>query len=175
MDKALLKKQKAGRNKFAIDCVIEELKVLQRLEHPNVLWLHEIIDDPKKDKLYLVTEWYKKGSLSKYIGKDMQPYFIDMLKALYYCHNVAKVIHRDIKPDNIMLNHNDEAVLIDFGVSSQDSEMIESNMGTYMLFSPEMFGKDKVLGEKSDIWALGMTFYYLLVGYYPWKDAKNPL
>lgn len=99
-----------------------------------------------------------------------------MLKALYYCHKVVKVIHRDIKPDNIMLNHNDEAVLIDFGVSSQqDSEMIESNMGTYMLFSPEMFGKDKVHGEKSDIWALGMTFYYLLVGYYPWKDAKNAL
>jgi serine/threonine protein kinase len=99
-----------------------------------------------------------------------------MLKALYYCHKVVKVIHRDIKPDNIMLNHNDEAVLIDFGVSSQqDSEMIESNMGTYMLFPPEMFGKDKVHGEKSDIWALGMTFYYLLVGYYPWKDAKNPL
>ena len=105
----------------------------------------------------------------------MQPYFIDMLKALYYCHQIAHVIHRDIKPDNIMLNHNDEAILIDFGVSSQDAELIESNMGTYMLFSPEMFGKDKVLGEKSDIWALGMTFYYLIVGYYPWKDAKNPL
>jgi non-specific serine/threonine protein kinase len=44
-------------------------------------------------------------------------YFIDMLKALYYCHVIAKVIHRDIKPDNIRLNHNNEAVLIDFGLS----------------------------------------------------------
>lgn len=105
----------------------------------------------------------------------MQPYFIDMLKALYYCHEIAKVIHRDIKPDNIMLNHNDEAVLIDFGVSCQDEDLIESNMGTYMLFSPEMFGKEKVNGEKSDIWALGMTFYFLLTGDYPWKEAKNPL
>ena len=41
-----------------------------------------------------------------------------MLKALHYCHKVVKVIHRDIKPDNIMLNHNDVAVLIDFGVSA---------------------------------------------------------
>jgi non-specific serine/threonine protein kinase len=40
-----------------------------------------------------------------------------MLKALKYCHEVAKVVHRDIKPDNIMINHNNEAVLIDFGVS----------------------------------------------------------
>ena len=40
-----------------------------------------------------------------------------MLKALHYCHKTVGVIHRDIKPDNIMLNHNDSAVLIDFGVS----------------------------------------------------------
>jgi serine/threonine protein kinase len=43
-------------------------------------------------------------------------YFIDMLKALHYCHKVAKVIHRDIKPENIGINHNGEAVLIDFGI-----------------------------------------------------------
>jgi len=44
-----------------------------------------------------------------------------------------------------------------------------------MLFSPEMFQKDKIMGEKSDIWALGMTFYYLLVVSYPWAEAKDPL
>ena len=43
---------------------------------------------------------------------------IDMLKALNYCHRIIKVIHRDIKPENIMINHNNEAVLIDFGVSA---------------------------------------------------------
>jgi serine/threonine protein kinase len=48
-------------------------------------------------------------------------------------------------------------------------------MGTYLLFSPEMFSQEKVIGEKSDIWALGMTFYYLMTGSYPWKDAKDPL
>ena len=48
----------------------------------------------------------------------MRLYFIDILKALHYCHNTIKVIHRDIKPENIMINHNQEAVLIDFGVSA---------------------------------------------------------
>ena len=66
-----------------------------------------------------------------------------MLKALYYCHKVVKVIHRDIKPDNIMLNHNDVAVLIDFGVSAiiegDDDYITQINMGTYYFYAPEMF------------------------------------
>ena len=45
-------------------------------------------------------------------------YFIDLLKALYYCHKIVNIIHRDIKPENIGINHNNEAVLIDFGVSA---------------------------------------------------------
>jgi serine/threonine protein kinase len=58
-----------------------------------------------------------------------------MLKALNYCHKVVKLIHRDIKPDNIMINHNSEAVLIDFGVSAllEDKECDPSKqtVGTF--------------------------------------------
>ena len=50
--------------------------------------------------------------------QEVRLYLIDILQAIYYCHNVIKVIHRDIKPENIMINHNEEAVLIDFGVSA---------------------------------------------------------
>jgi non-specific serine/threonine protein kinase len=50
-----------------------------------------------------------------------------MLKALHYCHNIIKVFHRDIKPDNIMINHNNEAVLIDFGVSTLMEEQKNEN------------------------------------------------
>lgn len=75
----------------------------------------------------------------------VRDYLIDMTKALYYCHNVIGVIHRDIKPDNIMINHNDEAVLIDFGVSAlaeeTDQELLDRKMGSYMFFSPELFEK----------------------------------
>jgi non-specific serine/threonine protein kinase len=108
-------------------------------------------------------------------------YLMDILKALHYCHKIAKVIHRDIKPDNIMLNHNDEAVLIDFGVSAivEQDDILDSNMGSYMFFAPEMFMRSdktlKVRGEQTDIWALGITFYYLITGVYPCEDARNPM
>ena len=55
--------KKELRKKRAMDSVLEELKVLQKLDHPNVIWLEEIIDDPKKDSIYLATEYHSKGSL----------------------------------------------------------------------------------------------------------------
>lgn len=154
----------------AYDQVKEELKVLKALQHPNVVWLHEIIDDPKRDNIYLVTEYHSSGSLGDKIkqlnlsnaqtnkallkqdkpiltrglcSSEVRTYLIDMLKALYYCHEVVGLIHRDIKPDNIVLNHNHEAVLIDFGISAlvEDTDLtkMEMNMGSYMFFSPELF------------------------------------
>ena len=91
-----------------------------------------------------------------------------MLKALYYCHNIVKVIHRDIKPDNIMLNHNQEAVLIDFGVSTivekEETDELKNTIGTLSFYAPEMItskksGQSVIRGEKTDLWALGITFY----------------
>ena len=63
MSKSMLKKKLQGQTKSAYDCVIQELKVLKRLQHPNIIWLHEIIDDPNKDCLNIVTEYHSKGSL----------------------------------------------------------------------------------------------------------------
>jgi serine/threonine protein kinase len=72
---------------------------------------------------------------------QVRDYLKDMLKALHYCHNITKVFHRDIKPDNIMINHNNEAILIDFGVSALkgDDDFLQTKMGTLLYFAPEMF------------------------------------
>lgn len=89
-----------------------------------------------------------KKHLQKFVGlkeKQVRLYFIDMLKALYYCHKVVNVIHRDIKPDNIMINYNNEAVLIDFGVSAivdGENDALEENRGSQLFYAPEMFNKN---------------------------------
>lgn len=108
----------------------------------------------------------------------------DMLKALYYCHNIIKVIHRDIKPENIMINHNEEAVLIDFGVcylvdQQLNDEISGANIGTFNYYSPEMWEKKvdehnnpiSIKGELTDLWALGITFYKILTGKFPFSGT----
>lgn len=113
MNKKVLCKKSMRKSYSAMDCVKEELKVLQTLEHPNVIWLHEIIDDPKRDNIYLVTEYHSAGCLGDKVKKlneskelvnrqlfkegkqvdtrgirtnKVRTYLIDMIKALYYCH-----------------------------------------------------------------------------------------
>lgn len=199
MNKDKLRKIQQGKGRNAYDCVMDELRVMERLEHPNIIWLHEIIDDPNTPDLYLVTEYHCRGSLgdqlkqiNKYRSHKLRKglnlarvrlYLIDILKALHYCHKVIKVIHRDIKPDNIMVNHNEEAVLIDFGISAlvdqQDDDTLKSVIGTQYYQAPEMFKsrdeKEKpIRGELTDIWALGITLFELVTGSTPYSHIKNP-
>ena len=87
----------------------------------------------------------KREHEMKFLGlklRKVREYIVNMIKALHYCHNVIGLIHRYIKPDNIMTNHNDEAVLIDFDVSAlvkeTDQNYLQQNVGSYIFFAPEM-------------------------------------
>ena len=77
MNRKALQRKRCGKDRNAYDCVKEELKVLERLEHPNIIWLHEIIDDPKRDHIYLITEFHSKGTLKDLVvelNKPMEEY-----------------------------------------------------------------------------------------------------
>ena len=115
----------------AADMIVEEMRVLKQLQHPNLVWLHEVIDDSAHGYLYLITNYYPNGSLGEELRRleasggtkglpswQVRFYFMDLLKALHYCQKVIGVVHRDIKPENIMIGSNRQAVLIDFGSSA---------------------------------------------------------
>lgn len=83
-----------------------------------------------------------------------------------------------------MINHNNEAVLIDFGVSmlmeeKTDIDLKNNMQGSYQFFAPELLSRKNdpirqhIKGETSDIWALGISFYFILCGRTPYHDAKN--
>ena len=76
-----------------------------------------------------------------------------------------------------MVSHDETAVLIDFGVSEEATDETLTNVGSYLFFAPELFNRKdsnvKINGEKTDIWSLGVTLYFMLTGTYPTKDAKD--
>ena len=189
MNKTILQSKMMGKGKSAYDHVLDELKIMKTIEHPNIIFLYEIIDDPQKDNIFLVTEYHSRGSLGDMLLQQTNKnginhvkarlYLIDIVRALHYCHKTINVIHRDIKPDNIVINHNEEAVLIDFGVSQvcEEGDTLNGVTGTQMFYAPEMFpsGQSKQLihGEATDIWALGVTFFWIITGKYPFGDVQN--
>lgn len=81
-----------------------------------------------------------------------------------YCHNVPKIIHRDIKPENILIDENDDIKLADFGLSTflnDSDDLVNNNVGSAYFFSPEACIGNKYKGRLNDIWACGITLYYM--------------
>ena len=105
----------------------------------------------------------------------MRKYFGQLVLALEYCHNELKIIHRDIKPDNLLLDANDNIKLSDFGVSQftrHGNDSIYSNAGSSMFFSPEACIGSSYRGRLNDIWACGVTLFYMATGYYPFVSGE---
>lgn len=99
------------------------------------------------------------------------------MSAIEYCHENAKIIHRDIKPENILLDENDDVKLSDFGVSfmmENGSDDLENSAGSYYYYSPEACIGSSYKGKKSDIWACGITLYYMIYKKFPFEAVHIP-
>lgn len=99
--------------------------------------------------------------------KDAAMYMHKILKALNHCHK-ENIVHRDIKPNNIMVTTDGEVKLIDFGLAKQFSkpyEKLKTFAGTPYFISPEVIRGN--YGKECDIWSLGIVFYLILTSKFP--------
>jgi len=155
---------------------VQEMEVLKTMVHKNVVKLHEIIDDPLKNKLYLVMDYLSGGTLAEKLKdsnnglpeEEVRKYIRELVAAIHYCHEVKQLAHRDIKPENMMINKDEMLVLCDFGVSQffkvqQDKlDVIDGQMGTVRFMSPECFQRKQgvpLSGKGVYIWAAGVTLF----------------
>ena len=105
--------------------VDQEMSCLTKIDHINIIKLHEVIDDPNTDKVYLIMDYLQGGSLADKLEESnnglaietAKDYFRGLISAVHYCHEVQKISHRDIKPENILLDKFNKVKLCDFGVS----------------------------------------------------------
>ncbi|KAL8952461.1 MAG: hypothetical protein Q9222_001652 [Ikaeria aurantiellina] len=167
----------------------EEIAIMKKLNHDNLVSLIEVLDDPDEDSLYMVLEMCKKGVIMK-VGVDetADPYdeelcrywFRDLILGIEYLH-AQGVVHRDIKPDNCLLTEDDVLKIVDFGVSEmfeKASEMLTAKSAGSPAFMPPELCVAKhgdISGKAADIWSMGVTLYCLRFGRIPFeKPGEHP-
>ncbi|KAI0122176.1 Pkinase-domain-containing protein [Daldinia grandis] len=169
--------------KDALFLIREEVAIMKKLNHPNLVQLFEVLDDPENDSLYMVLEMCKKGVVMKVgLGEQAAPYddeqcrlwFRDLILGIEYLH-AQGIIHRDIKPDNLLLTEDDVLKIVDFGVSEMfekpDHMMTSKSAGSPAFLPPELCQArhGDVPGKPADIWSMGVTLYCLKYGGLPFK------
>lgn len=158
---------------------LSEAHMVGLLQHPNIL---PIYDAGEEDgRCYIVTEHiHGARTLANYCRKEhllrvdaVVELMFKCAKALHYAHSRG-VIHRDIKPSNLMLTHDGDVRVIDFGIAlvpgSEDSR-IEGVAGSPSYMSPEQV-QGHALGHVSDLYSLGAVMYELLTGLRPFRAAN---
>ncbi|OQV26244.1 Calcium/calmodulin-dependent protein kinase kinase [Hypsibius exemplaris] len=159
-----------------------EIAILRKLNHPNIVKLVDVLDDPEEDELYMVFELMEGGKVldiptrSPLSEKLARQYFRDILSGVEYLH-LNRIIHRDLKPDNMLLDDDDTVKIADFGLSGEfvgaDDQMATPN-GTPAFTAPECLDPDKTnySGQAIDMWSLGVTLFAMLYGDVPFKDEN---
>ncbi|XXG43599.1 hypothetical protein AAC387_Pa01g3589 [Persea americana] len=160
--------------------IVREVSVMRRLSHPNIVKLHEVM--ATKSKIYMVMEHAKGGELFTQISRDgplteaaARRYFQQLVSAVHYCHSKG-VTHRDIKPQNILLDQEGNLKVSDFGLSALPEllrdGLLHTSCGTPAFTAPEVVRRKGYDGAKADAWSCGIILYLLLAGCLPFNEAN---
>ncbi|CAD8064623.1 unnamed protein product [Paramecium sonneborni] len=171
-------KKKNINNKFGL---FKEIQILRQLQHKNVIRLNEVYENAKH--LYLILDYLAGGELLSAISQTevysetvVQELIQNLLIALDYIHQ-NKILHRDIKPQNLLLrslNNITDLVIADFGLSDEyncKGEYIFQKCGTIGYIAPEIL-RNEIYDYKVDIFSVGVIMFMLLTDSSPF-DGKN--
>uniref|UniRef100_A0A2I3HPY1 calcium/calmodulin-dependent protein kinase n=1 Tax=Nomascus leucogenys TaxID=61853 RepID=A0A2I3HPY1_NOMLE len=181
-----------------LERVYQEIAILKKLDHVNVVKLIEVLDDPAEDNLYLalqnqaqnihgstwavcsVFDLLRKGPVMEvpcdkpFSEEQARLYLRDVILGLEYLH-FQKIVHRDIKPSNLLLGDDGHVKIADFGVSNQfegNDAQLSSTAGTPAFMAPEAISDSgqSFSGKALDVWATGVTLYCFVYGKCPFFD-----
>lgn len=163
------------------DRIDHEVKIMKSLDHPNIVKFYDVIHDGYNN-INLVMEYCEVGDLALFLDhkplkekyvKELMTQIKDAVEYLYH----KNIIHRDIKPQNILLKNNKIIKLTDFGFAksfkSNEKKLSNTICGSPIYMAPEII-KASFYNEKSDLWSIGIILYEMIVGVPPYK-ANNHL
>ncbi|XP_062125148.1 serine/threonine-protein kinase STK11 [Drosophila sulfurigaster albostrigata] len=178
----ILTKRKLRRIPNGEQNVTREIHLLKQLKHKNVVQLVDVLYNDEKQKMYLVME-YCIGGLQEMLDhapdKKMplyqaHTYFQQLVNGLEHLHS-CRIIHKDIKPGNLLLTLDQTLKISDFGVAEQldlfaPDDTCTTGQGSPAFQPPEIAnGHETFAGFKVDIWSSGVTLYNLATGLYPFE------
>lgn len=157
----------------------KEIGIMKSLCHPAIVSIYEVFEDDKM--IYIVMEYIDGHNLRELINTygglteaSAQRYAYQIANLLHYLHNVARVIHRDLKLDNIIIDGNDNVHIVDFGLSTRIdfNHRMSHPCGSPPFIPPEML-KNYRYSTEVDIWALGVDIYAMVFGDLPFAQRGN--
>ncbi|THD25517.1 MAP/microtubule affinity-regulating kinase 4 [Fasciola hepatica] len=166
MDSTLLKRLK------------REITIMKVTNHPNIVRLLEIIEN--EDVLCLVMEYASGGEIFDYLvangkmrEKEARMKFRQLLSAIQYCHS-KRIVHRDLKAENILLDRNLNVKVADFGLANHFDydQRLTTFCGSPPYAAPELFLGIPYYGPGVDVWSLGVILFTLVLGHLPF-DARD--
>jgi len=160
-------------NEVAFERFLQEFELIGKIDHPNVVKIFDL--GVADDHAYIAMEFCDRGSLKRRIGKGLPPgraivYMRAIADALSAIHHIG-ILHRDLKPTNVLFRKDGSLAVIDFGLAKQaqlEAEITSTGeiFGTPYYMSPEQ-GRGDVVDERADIYSLGIILYEMLVGEKP--------
>ncbi|CAF2327643.1 unnamed protein product [Rotaria sp. Silwood2] len=151
-----------------------EASMMQRMSHKNIVQLHEVMET--ENSYYIVMDLVQGNEFVKYLTKRKQldenetrKYIRQIVSAVEHMHR-ARVIHRDIKLQNFMLDQNSDIIIIDFGLSNclDEKGFLTTQCGSPAYAAPEIFAHQEY-GPAVDVWSIGVNMYAMLMGKLPFK------
>ena len=164
-----------------------EIEILKKLDHPNVIKLHEVVEHNKTR--FLVLDYCGRGDLSTYVkkGKDNKGWFYNTGMSLATIQNITKqlasgleylrskdIVHRDLKPANLLMDEHGVLKIADLGFAKTLAltDLSQTLCGSPLYMAPEILQKNPKYTPKADLWSVGVMLYQFLYATTPYS-AKN--
>ena len=181
LERAVAVKVLTDRSEAVLRRFLREAQSMAKLNHRNIVAVHDAGQDDGIS--YIVMELVAGRTLAEIPGMTLSihtaiRYFIDLLEALAYAHE-QDVIHRDVKPANVMVLDDGSVKVMDFGLSRRTSELSNVTnageiVGTIAYLAPERF-LGKVADARSDLYSVGIVMYEVFTGTVPFKNEADDL